>query len=177
MFRAVDAHQRICAESGAELCIQFCHMVNAIGQVSDGEIKCTGQRGGQRHSWGAAAVDGGALAAMDERLQRQIPPFDQQADAVQSVEFVGRQAHGVHALKRNGDLAHSLGRIHVQVTVRVCFQDGGDLLYRLYHAQFTVHQRYGNADGIRAKQILQVLKIYSTVLLHVQQVDLIPLLL
>ena len=65
----------------------------------------------------------------------------------------------------------------MQVTVRVCFQDGGDFLYRLHHAQFTVHQRYGNADGIRAKQILQVLKIYSTVLFHVQQVDLIPLLL
>ena len=90
---------------------------------------------------------------------------------------MGRQAHGVHALKRNGDLTHSLGRIHVQVTVRVCFQDGGDLLYRLHHTQLTVHQRYGNADGIRAKQILQVLKIHSTVLLHVQQIDLIPLLL
>ena len=114
---------------------------------------------------------------MDERLQRQIPPLDQQADAVQSVEFVGRQAHGVHALKRNGDLAHSLGRIHMQVTVRVCFQDGGDLLYRLHHTQLTVHQRYGNADGIRAKQILQVLKIHGAVLFHIQQVDLIPLLL
>ena len=177
MFRAVDAHQRICAEGGAELCIQFCHMANASGQVSDGEIKRTGQRGGQRHSGGAAAIDGGTLAAMDERLQRQIPPLDQQADAVQPIEFVGRQAHGVHALKRNGDLAHSLGRIHMQVTVRVCFQDGGDLLYRLHHTQLTVHQRYGNADGIRAKQIRQVLKIYSTVQLHVQQVDLIPLLL
>lgn len=83
MFRAVDAHQRICAEGGAELCIQFCHMANASGQVSDGEIKRTGQRGGQRHSGGAAAIDGGTLAAMDERLQRQIPPLDQQADAVQ----------------------------------------------------------------------------------------------
>ena len=91
MFRAVDAHQRIYAEGGAELCIQLCHMVNTSGQVSDGEIKRTGQRGGQRHSGGAAAVDGGALAAMDERLQRQIPPLDQQADAVQPIEFVGRQ--------------------------------------------------------------------------------------
>ena len=74
-----------------------------------------------------------------------------------------------------GDLAYSLGRIYMQVTVRVCFQDGGNLLYRLHHAQFTVHQRNGNADGIRAKQIFQVLKIHGAVLLHVQQVDLIPL--
>ena len=65
----------------------------------------------------------------------------------------------------------------MQVTVRGCFQDGGDLLYRLHHAQFTVHQRYGNADGIWAKQILQVLKIHGAVLFHVQQVDFIPLLL
>ena len=61
--------------------------------------------------------------------------------------------------------------------MRVCFQDDGDLLYRLHHTQLTVHQRYGNADGIRAKQILQVLKIHGAVLFHVQQVDLIPLLL
>ena len=39
------------------------------------------------------------------------------------------------------------------------------------------HKAVSYTHLIRAKQILQVLKIYSTVLLHVQQVDLIPLLL
>ena len=42
------------------------------------------------------------------------------ADAVQAVELVGRQAHGVHALEGDGDLAHGLGGVYVQVAVGPC---------------------------------------------------------
>ena len=77
------------------------------------------QRAGKSYGRCAAAVDGGTLAAMDERLQRQIPPLDQQTDAVQPVEFVGRQAHGVHALKLYGNFPHSLRGVHMETTVGI----------------------------------------------------------
>ena len=83
-------------------------------------VQCKCQRAGQRHGGGAAAVDGGALAAVDERFQREAPPLDQHADAVQPVEFVGGQAQGVDALKRGKrQFAHGLGGVYMQVAVGI----------------------------------------------------------
>ena len=119
VVRAVDAHQRIGTEGAAQFCVQLCHMLGPLGLLVDCQFQRTGQRGRQRHGWGSAAVDGGALAAMDERFQCQIPPLEQQADAVQPVELVGGQAHGVHTLERNRDFTYGLGGIHMQVAVGI----------------------------------------------------------
>ena len=117
------------------------------------------------------------LSAVDERLQRQIPPLEQQADAVETIEFVGCQAHGVHALKRDRNFAHGLGGVHMQVAVRVLFQDLGNLLHWLHHAQLTVHHRDRHDNGVRAKQLFEMVQVNGAVPLDVYQVDLITLLL
>ena len=114
---------------------------------------------------------------MNERLQCQIPPLEQQADAVQAIEFVSCQAHSVHPFKRDGDLSNGLGGIDMQVAVGVVLQDGGDFLHRLHDAEFAVYQRDRHGDGVRPQQLFQMVKVYGSVPPDVQQVDLIALLL
>ena len=177
VFRAVDPDVRASAQRGAEFGIQLLHMGGALRQLVHGQLQRRGEGRGQRDGGGAAAVDGGALAAVDERFQRQIPPFEQQADAVQAVEFVGRQAHGVHPFERDGDLAHGLCGVHMQVAVGVILQDLGDFVHRLHDAEFTVHKGDGHGDGVRAEQIFQMLQINGAVPLDVYKVDLAALLL
>ena len=95
-------------------------MLHPGGQLAHCLFQRQRQRTGQRHGGGAAAVDGGALAAMDERLQRKAAPLDQHTDAVQPVEFVGGQAQGVDALKRGKrQFAHGLGGVYMQVAVGI----------------------------------------------------------
>lgn len=177
VFRAVDTYLRVLAQGRVEFRVPLLDRGRAFRQIFYGKFQCTGQRRRQRHRRGAASIDGGALAAVDERLQCQIPPLEQQADAVQAIEFVSRQAHGVHPFKRNGDLSNSLGGIDMQVAVGVVLQDGGDLLHRLHDAEFAVYQRDRHGDGVRPQQIFQMVKVYSSVPPDVQQVDLIALLL
>ena len=94
-------------------------MLHPGGQLGDGLIQRQRQRTGQRHGGGAAAVNGGALAAMDERLQRKAAPFDQHTNAVQPVELVGGQAHGVDAFKADRQLSDGLRGIHMEMAVRI----------------------------------------------------------
>ena len=65
----------------------------------------------------------------------------------------------------------------MQVAVRVLFQDLGNLLHWLHHAQLTVHGSDGHQNGVRAQQFFQVGKVHRAVLPDVQEIDLIALLL
>ena len=56
---------------------------------------------------------------MDERLQRKAAPLDQHTDAVQPVEFVGGQAHGVDAFKADRQLSDGLRGVHMEMAVRI----------------------------------------------------------
>ena len=122
-------------------------------------------------------ADGGAFAAVDERLESQPPPLEQQADAVQAVELVGRQAHGVHALKGDGDLAHGLGGVYVQMAVGPSLQNFRNSFHRLHDAQLTVHQCYRYSNGVGAEKLFQVLEVDGAVPPDVHEVDFIALLL
>ena len=120
IFRAVDAHLRVLAQGRAEFRVPLLDRGRALRQVFYGKFQCTGQGRRQRYRRGAAAIDSGALAAVDERFQREAPPLDQHTDAVQPVEFVGGQAQGVDALKRGKrQFAHGLGGVYMQVAVRI----------------------------------------------------------
>ena len=119
-FWAVDAHFGVVCQFGAQAGVQAAHPLHPLRQLGHGLVQCKCQRAGQRHGGGAAAVDGGALAAVDERFQREAPPLDQHTDAVQPVEFVGGQAQGVDALKRGKrQFAHGLGGVYMQVAVGI----------------------------------------------------------
>ena len=114
---------------------------------------------------------------MDERLQRKAAPLDQHTDAVQPVELVGGQAHGVDARKADRQLAHGLCGIHMEVAVGAGLQHFRDLGHRLHHAQLTVHGSDGHQNGVRAQQFFQVGKVHRAVLPDVHKVDLVSLLL
>ena len=89
---------------------------------------------------------------MDERFQRKAAALDQHADAVQTVELVGGQTHGVDALKAHRQLAHGLSGIHMKMAVGAVFEQRGNLGHRLHHAQFAVHGGDSHQNGVRAQQ-------------------------
>ena len=176
-LRAVDADFWVLAQSGAEIQVCLFHPGRTLRQLIYRRVQSRLEGGRQSHRRRAAAVDGGAFAAVDERLKRQPPPLEQQADAVQAVELVGRQAHGVHALEGDGDLAHGLGGVYVQVAVGPCLQNFRNFFHRLHDAQLTVHQRYRYSNGVGAEKFFQVLEVDGAVPPDVHEVDFIALLL
>ena len=65
----------------------------------------------------------------------------------------------------------------MEMAVGIGLQDLGDLLHGLHGAQLAVHQGDRHGDGVRAKQLLQVVQIDGAVPLDVHEVDLAALLL
>ena len=74
----------ILAQSSAEIQVCLFHPGRTLRQLIYRRVQSRLEGGRQSHCRGAAAVDGGAFAAVDERLERQPPPLEQQADAVQA---------------------------------------------------------------------------------------------
>ena len=177
VLRAVDAYLGVLCQLCAQAGVQGADVFHPGGQLGHGLVQCQRQRAGQRHGGRAAAVDGGAFAAVDEGLQRKAPALDQHTDAVQPVEFVGGQAHGVDAVERNRQLAHGLGGVYMKMAVGAVFQKFRDFRHRLHHAQLAVHGGDCHQNGVRPQQLFQVVKIHRAVPPDVHKVDLVSLLL
>ena len=77
VLRAVDVHLRVLAEGVAEEGIRFLYPGGTRGQLPNGGFQRRFQRGRQGHGRRAAAVDSGALAAVDERLEGKLSPLEQ----------------------------------------------------------------------------------------------------
>ena len=77
VLRAVDVYLRVLAEGVAEEGIRFLYPGGTRGQLPNGGFQRRLQSRGKAQGGGAAAVDGGALAAVDERFEGQLPPLEQ----------------------------------------------------------------------------------------------------
>ena len=87
------------------------------------------------------------------------------------------KAHGVHPVKVQGRFAQRLGGVHMEAAVGPIGQQPGHLSHRLHGAKLAVHGGEGHQNGVLAQQLAQLLQVNGAVSLHVQQVDLIALLL
>ena len=65
----------------------------------------------------------------------------------------------------------------MQAAIRVLLDDLGNLFDRLHGADLAVHGTNGDKNRILAQQFPQLGKVCFAVAVHVQQVDLVPLLL
>ena len=77
VLRAVDVHLRVLAEGVAEEGVCFLYPGGTRGQLPNGGFQRCFQRGRQGHGRRAAAVDSGALTAVDERLEGKLSPLEQ----------------------------------------------------------------------------------------------------
>ena len=125
----------------------------------------------------AAAVDRSAGPAGDLRCDHQPAPLIQRTDAVEAVKFMGRKAHGVHAVQPEVRFANGLCCVHMQAAAGVRFDELCNFPNGLHGAQFTVHGADCYQNRIIAQQLPQLVKVYPTVTADAQQVDLVFLLL
>ena len=155
----IDADFRIAAEFFLQNLSQLLDAGKSFFEMLHGKRQCRFEGCVQRECRGAAAVNGGACSAVNERFHGDSAFFVQKPAARKPVELVRADACRVCQIQVYRRFADGLRCIHVKAAARELADNFADGFQRLYRPEFAIDRVHRHEHRVFAEQALQVFQV------------------